>query len=111
MTLCIHLMLVVFGSYGLAVLLVEKRRQWPVRRYNLLLKKMLGKIHRRAPNMLNCTVCTSFWTPLLIESGLLISAKINHAPYDFHWLWPLSGFITAGLSWSVIQIMNALDPI
>ncbi len=109
MSLLLHLILSVFGGFGIAVALVEKRRQWPVRRYNILLKKLLGKIHRRAPNMLNCTVCTSFWATLFVELGIAAAWSIPTNDFEFHWLWPLSGFMTVGLTWTLIQFMTAID--
>jgi hypothetical protein len=28
---------------------------------------------------------------------------------SFYFLWPLSGFITVGLTWTIIEYLNAID--
>lgn len=111
MELLSHLVIVVLVGYGLAVLLVEFKRKWPIRRQHLRLKKLLGCIHRRAPKMLLCTVCTSFWTTLIAEIGLfaldsLTGWQVMHGLRL--WLWPLSGFVTAGLTWTLMDVLRSI---
>lgn len=101
-----HVIVSVLAGYGMAVALVEKKRQWPVRRYHILIKKLLGKIHRRLPKMLSCTVCTSFWTTLIADATLGIAGLIHHHTIIF--TWPLSGFIAVGLTWTVMDILISL---
>lgn len=106
MILLCHVIVVLFSGYGMAVALVEKKRQWPIRRYNLMLRKMLGKIHRKLPKMLDCTVCTSFWTALVAEFILGTGSVITKSWPMF--TWPLSGFITVGFTWTIIDITRSL---
>ena len=94
----------VLAAYGMAIALVEKRKDWPIRRWNILLRWLLHKyVHRKAHRLLKCTVCTSFWTTLVTDTVLCL---IFHS----YFMWPLSGFITVGLAWTVINLMNAIDP-
>lgn len=95
----------VLAGYGMAVALVEKRKQWPIRKVNVLLRIYLGKIHRPLRGMLKCTVCCSMWTTLFADLGMMCYSKFTYIP-----LWPLSGFIALGLTWTVIELMNAIDP-
>lgn len=104
MGLLTHFIIVVLGGYGMAVALVEKKRQWPVRPWHLRIKRLLRKIDRRLGDMLSCTVCTSFWTTLLAEVLLLPLTQ------QFYWLWPVSGFVALALTWTVIQFLDAIDP-
>lgn len=110
MELFCHLLIAVFIGYGMAVILVEKKRQWPVRRNHLIIRKLLGKVHRRLPKMLDCTVCTSFWTTLVAEIALFIFdfATSWHCGHAVRlWLWPLSGFVAAGFTWTVMDILRS----
>lgn len=105
----VHLLTIIILAYGLAIILVEKKRSWPVRRYVLILKKLLGKLHRRMPKMLNCTVCTSFWTALIAELFVLLISLL----LGFHicWLWPLSGFASAAFTWTIMDFLNTIAKI
>lgn len=103
-----HLLLSVLGGFGLAVALVEKKRDWPIRRYHILLQRTLHRINTRAAKMLDCTVCTSFWATLVIEIVMLVGKIIGHG--NIYWFWPISGFVTLGFTWFVIQFLDAIDP-
>jgi hypothetical protein len=98
-----YLILSVLSGMGLAIILVEKRRQWPVRRYNLLIRVLLKKIHRRMPKMLSCTVCTAFWATLVCEIVILLFSFIFLN--EFYWFWPLSGFIASGFTWIIMDFL------
>lgn len=88
----------------MAVALVEKKRQWPIRRYSLWLQYfVLPKIHRRLGKMLDCTVCTSFWTTLITDSLICLFT------WGKYFAWPLSGFITLGLTWAFVQILWSIN--
>jgi hypothetical protein len=91
----------------MAVALVEKRRQWPTRRYNLLLAKWLGRLGPRHAKMMKCAVCTSFWTTLVVE---LLLALLSPVCGGFYFAWPVTGFIGLGFTWTVISLMNIFDP-
>lgn len=91
------------SSFGLAVLLVEKGDDWPMLLFVHPLKRLLSKIHPKMGELLDCTVCTSFWTALVVDFSLfLITGGV-------YFLWPLTGFAVAGLVWLVIQLLNVMD--
>lgn len=100
-----YVLVAVLSGCGAAVVLVEKKDQWPATAIRPLLTKLLGKIYHKLPEMLNCTVCTSFWTTLFAE--LWISA---YTKFDFFPIWPLSGLISIAFTWSFIMLLNAIDP-
>jgi len=90
------------ASYGLAILLVEFSGKWPVKYICINLKKFVHDwIHWRAAQVFYCTVCLSFWTTLIVEIFLFI--------FIGYFMWPISGFATAGFTWTLIQFMNVLD--
>lgn len=103
----VYLIISVLSGFGMAVFIVEKRKDYPARILRVYLKYYLNKIHRRMPKMLACTVCTSFWTTLVAEVFL----NIGTAALDgntFYWLWPLSGFITLGFTWLIMDLLISL---
>jgi hypothetical protein len=77
---------------GAAVILVEKRFDWPVRVINLLGRRWLQQnVHRKMHRVGKCSICLSFW--LTFFADLAISVLTGGS----YWLWPLSGFATAGV--------------
>ena len=91
------------SAFGLSVALVKKGDEWPVRRYKIILKRyFLSKIHRKLPRMLDCIVCTSFWASLVTDFVICLFTRADY------WAWPLSGFITLGLTWVVVDFLNSL---
>ena len=96
-----YMLVSIFSAFGLSILLVEKGRTWPVRRYRLILEfVVLPLIHRRLPKMLNCVICTSFWATLVTDSLLYFFTNYSY------WCWPLSGFITVGFTWMILKILE-----
>lgn len=93
-------------SYGMAILLVEKGKDFPIKKYRIILQLLLRKIHWKAPQMLYCTTCTSFWTTLIADVVVCIVAHLCGVGYFF---WPYSGFITAGVMWTIIEYLNTID--
>ena len=93
-------------GYGLAIILVEKGKDWPVRPWRIRLQLVLSKIHWKMPQMLFCTTCTSFWSTLIADIVVGIIALCFGVPYFF---WPFSGIITAGIMWTVIEYLNSMD--
>jgi len=93
----------ILASFGLAILLTEKGKEWPIKKYRIYLQLLLRKIHYKAPQMLLCTLCTSFWCAFFIDSCLFFISKGNY------FLWPLSGFATCGCYWMIIEFLNAID--
>lgn len=102
MELITHLILSILFGYALAILLVEKGEDWPVTIVTKPLRFVLSKIYSKIPEMLECTVCMSFWTTLIGEVVLwLWITKL--------FLWPFTGIITLGFTWFVIEFLNSLD--
>jgi hypothetical protein len=102
----VYLILSVLSAFGLSVALVHKGRNWPIRRYRLWLELIiLPKIHPRFPRMLNCVVCTSFWATLLMD---IVICSVTRFKY---FAWPLSGFVTVGITWIIMDFLNTLGQI
>lgn len=92
------------SSIGLAILLVEKGDDWPVSFFKGIISDFLEHIHGKMPEMLSCSVCTSFWAALIVD-GLVF---LYGASY---FLWPISGFAAAGATWVLYQFLNSIDNI
>lgn len=93
-------------AYGLAILLVEKGNDWPIRLWRIRLQLLLRKIHWRLPQVLFCTTCTSFWSSLYADIVVsIVAASLG----VFYFFWPFSGIITAGIMWTIIEYLNAID--
>jgi hypothetical protein len=105
MDLLAHVILAALAGFGIAIILVEKKTQWPATSIRPLLEKFLGSIHSKLPEMLNCSTCTSFWAALLADLYLTLYSQFQYVP-----CWPISGFIAAAITWTVIELMNAIDP-
>jgi hypothetical protein len=91
-------------SYGLAVALVEKRHDWPVKPIHDAICGFLRPLfNKRIDELLSCTVCTSFWAALFVDLvfGVFTGFK--------HFFWPLSGFAAMGVTWTIIEFLNILD--
>jgi len=91
---------------GMAILLVEKGKDFPIKRYRIKMQLILSKIHYKAPQVFYCTTCTSFWTALIADIIVCIVALLLGVPYFF---WPFSGVITAGIMWTIVEYLNAID--
>jgi len=93
----------ILGALGLAVLLVEKGDDWPISFWKPYLSRFLNLFHDRASEMLDCTVCTSFWTALVIDCMIfLLSGGI-------YFMWPVTGFAACGVTWLIYQILELFD--
>lgn len=90
-------------AFGMAVALVEKGNDYPILFFKLHLSWILFSLHPKLPEIINCTVCTSFWTALIAD--LLIFFFINGAWF----LWPLTGFAALGVTWLIVEAINAID--
>ena len=99
----ICLIISVMLGFGMSILLVEKGKDFPIRKYRIILQVLLRKIHWKLPQMLFCTTCTSFWTMLIAD---IILFAISGGTYFF---WPFSGMICAGIMWTVIEYLNSID--
>lgn len=101
MSILAYLVFVIFCAFGLAVTVVEKSHEWPIRKPVLLLRKFVFRINKKSEKVFDCTVCMSFWTALLVDIFSL---------YFFgYFLWPISGFATLGFTWFLIEFLNLFD--
>ncbi len=102
MELIVHCVLSVLFGYSLAILLVEKGDNWPVTILTKPLRFLFSKIYNKMIGILECTVCCSFWTTLIGE--IVLKFWITDL-----FLWPFTGVITLGLTWSIIEFLNSID--
>jgi hypothetical protein len=93
----------VIATLGMAIVLVEKRYEWPVRRINLGLRWLLRKIHTKMALMPQCVVCAAFWLALPADLFLLIISR------GHYWTWPLSGFAAAGFGWFILTVLQIME--
>tara|TARA_B100001778_G_scaffold334491_1_gene346115 strand:+ start:6693 stop:7034 length:342 start_codon:yes stop_codon:yes gene_type:complete len=92
----------VISAIGIALILVEKSEDWPISSFIPHIKNTLAVFHEKLPDMLECTICTAFWSALLTDLFLLVAT-------GSYFLWPLTGFAAAGLVWVTYQLLNALE--
>ena len=98
----IYLIISVIVSFGMAVALVEKGDQYPIRKFNLLLRKFIhDRINWKFSQVIECTTCASFWTTLV--SDIILFFMFGY------FFWPFSGFVTVGFTWFIIEFLNAVD--
>ena len=103
-----YLFVSVLLSFGFAIALVEKGDEYPIKKLRDFLKKILEKyISKEFSEVLNCSTCTSFWTSLLSDLILMVISIVFFG--TFYFFWPLSGFITMGITWFIIELLNAID--
>ena len=102
----ICLIISVILGCSMAILLVEKGRDFPIKRYRILLQLLLRKIHYKAPQVVYCTTCSSFWTTFIADIVICIIAHLCGVGYFF---WPFSGFIAGGITWTLIEYLNSID--
>jgi uncharacterized membrane protein YjjB (DUF3815 family) len=100
--LLVHSILSVLFGYAFAILLVEKGDDWPVMIFTKPAKILLNKIYNKLPKLLECTVCCSFWTTLVGE--IVLKFWITDL-----FLWPFTGVIALGFTWSIVEFLNAID--
>lgn len=96
-------------AYGLAVLLVEKGDEFPVDKVASPLRLFLfWNFGPKVSDVLDCTICSSFWTALIADA---ILCYISFTYFNtFYFLWPLTGFAASGISWTIYEFLNAIDP-
>lgn len=103
----IFLLLSLLLSFGASVALVEKGRDWPIRKYNIFIRLLLRKyVNRKFSKVVKCTVCTSFWVTFLSDLCIMCLSLLMGS---FYFFWPFSGFIVLGFTWTIIQILDVLD--
>ncbi len=102
----ICLLISILTGYGLAILFSEKGNDWPIKPFRARIQLVLRKIHWKMPQMFYCTTCTSFWTTLISDCVIsIISLFLGY----FYFFWPFSGFITAGITWTIIEYLNSKE--
>jgi hypothetical protein len=99
------LMSVMIGS-GLAIVLVEKGNDWPVKPIRVRIQWVQSHIHTKMPQMLYCSTCTSFWTTLISD---IVVGTVAYLHGHIYFLWPFSGFVAAGFVWTIIELLNVMD--
>ena len=103
----ICLIISVLTSYGMAIILVEKGQDFPIRKPRLILKRFIHKhISRKMSKVLDCSTCSSFWITCFTDCILCIVALCHGS---FYFFFPFSGFICAGIVWFSIEHLNAID--
>lgn len=91
------------SSLGMAIALVEKGDNWPIEPFKKRLSASLASWHEKLPEMLECSVCSSFWLALVADCFLLLLTG------GVYFAWPLSGFGAVALTWFVNELLNAID--
>lgn len=102
MELITHVLLTTIFGFSFAVLLVEKGDDWPVTIITTPLRWLFNKISEKLYRLMFCTVCASFWCSLFGE-------LILYFFYTGKFMWPFTGVIALGVTWMVIEYLNALD--
>ena len=102
----IGLIISVLLTFGMAIALVEKGDQYPIRKPKLILRIFIRKFSKKFDKVLFCTTCSSFHLALLADIVICILFALFGFTYFF---WPFSGFIAVGFSWFIIEFLNAID--
>jgi len=93
----------ILSAIGLALVLVEKSEDWPIVKINPIIEDILKTVHPKMPSMLECSVCTAFWSALVVDIFLLIATSGNY------FLWPLTGFAASGIIWMFYQLLDTIE--
>ena len=100
-------MISVFTSYGMAILLVEKGQDFPIRKPRLILKRFIHKhISRKMSKVLDCSTCSSFWCCFCSDCVVCIVALCHGS---FYFFFPFSGLICASAVWYSMEVLNSID--
>lgn len=97
------------SAYGMAVMLVEKGDEYPLEKpVSFLRTQIFWLLGPKASDVLDCTTCSSFWTALITDAILCYIAFTYFNVVYF--CWPLTGFAACGISWTIYEFLNAIDP-
>ena len=92
---------------GTSITLVEKGRDFPVRKYRVILQKIIRRyVGKKWGKVFKCSACCSFWTMLLADLCVFVIALCHGV---FYFLWPFSGLIALGIVWYSIEHLNVLE--
>lgn len=95
-------------AFGMAIALVEKGNDYPVRPWRIGLQLVLRKLFgRKWSRVVKCTVCASMWTALVADCVLCLVNLILFG--TFYFFWPFTGLITLGVTFVIIEFLNAID--
>ena len=101
------LIISVLTSYGMAIIIVEKGKDFPIRKYRIRLQKIIHDyIGRKWSRVILCAPCCSVWCCLFSDIIIGIIALCHGS---FYFFFPFSGFICAGIVWYSIEHLNAID--
>jgi hypothetical protein len=108
MLLCSYFLCSLVCACGMAIVLVEKRFEFPVRWWNVQLKLLVH--HTFSPprrskikKLFACAVCMAFWTSFVSDIYFCIASNFHY------FLWPISGFASAGIVWFAMSLLEAID--
>ena len=98
------LLISVICSFGASIALVNLRKDYPVREINVRLKILIRRfLGRRWSKVVECNVCASFWMAFFVDIYLYFVCGSQY------FLWPLSGFAVVGFTWTVNELLNAIE--
>ena len=104
----ICLIISILTSCGASILLVENGKEWPIKRYRILLQSFIhDHINYKAAQVLYCTTCSSFWISCFVDCILCVLVYLLFG--TFYFFFPFSGIIAAGIMWYSIEYLNAID--
>ena len=109
-----YFIIVVLLTVSLAILTIQKGHEWPIKRPRIYLQLLMRKIHWKLPQAMLCVVCASFWFGLIADLMMLLFSILFYfinptVNIVFYFFWPISGFVAAGISWLVYELLNVLD--
>jgi hypothetical protein len=104
----ISLIITIMLAFGMSIALVEKGNDFPIRPWRIRLQLLIRKVAgRKFSRLVKCTTCSSFWTALIAD---VVVCLVNLILFGtFYFFWPFSGFIALGVTWFLIELLNALD--
>lgn len=93
---------------GMGIVIVEKRYEFPVKYLNVMGRYFLHNIlkypHRvKMKKVFHCAICLSFWTTFVSDLFLFVASGYHY------FLWPLSGFATAGIVWFIFSLLSVIE--
>jgi len=95
-------------SFGMAVALVEKGREWPIRKYRICIARWLNHhISTKAHRLVNCATCASFWVAIIAD--LVVGTTRLVYSGGFYFLWPFSGFAAVGITYYLMERLNSIS--
>jgi hypothetical protein len=94
-------------SIGMSIALVEKGKDFPIRKYRVILQKIIRRyVGKKWGKVLECSACSSFWLTACSDVIISIIAACHGV---FYFLWPFSGFVALGIVFVIIEHLNAME--